>query len=234
VASTPESRPRDYPRPSTPAYILDEIRVKKNLRRQWQITRDPALEPDVNRLQRAVTYRLNKCCKEQWSCTLYSLDPEDQSLWELGGRVMRIPLPLPPLVTLGGTSLCNSEKAEAMANNLLSQFQPVNDQSYPAVIEMVTEALQAYSGAPGSKPKLTKPMEVPGCYSGCQGPQSFRPQLLTEQGSEAPSAAVYKPPRNDIHSNASSAVLPTNMETRPRDFHPVTREGPVTTVVLWA
>jgi hypothetical protein len=57
-ASTPKRRPRDDPRPSIPAGIQDELRLKNRLRRRWQITRDPALKAEVNRLQRSVTRRL--------------------------------------------------------------------------------------------------------------------------------------------------------------------------------
>jgi hypothetical protein len=73
---------------------------------------------------------------------------------------MRVPTHSPTLVTPGGTSLSDPEKAEAMADSLGSQFQPVNIPSYPAVIEKVTEALQAHSYVPASEPKLTNPMEV--------------------------------------------------------------------------
>ena len=80
-ASTPKRRSRDYPRPLVPAGIQEEIHLKTRLRRQWQITRDPALKAEVNRLQRSVSRRLNECRNGQWSATLESLDPQDQSLW---------------------------------------------------------------------------------------------------------------------------------------------------------
>jgi hypothetical protein len=75
-------------------------------------------------------------------------------------RVIRIPTLSPPLVNPGGNALSDSEKAEALADSLESQSQTVNDQSDPAVIEKVTGALQVYSYAPASEPKLTNPMEV--------------------------------------------------------------------------
>jgi hypothetical protein len=73
---------------------------------------------------------------------------------------MRVPTPSPPLVTQGGLALSDSEKADALADSLEAQFQPVNDPSNPAVIEIVGEALQAYSYAPASDLKLTNPVEV--------------------------------------------------------------------------
>jgi hypothetical protein len=160
AASTPERRPRDDPRPAIPACIRDEIRLKNRLRRQWQITRDPAPKAEANHLQLSVTHHLNEWLNDQWSGMLESLDPEDESLWKMTRRVMRIPTPSPPLVTPGGTALSDSEKAEALADGLESQFQPVNDPSDPTVIEKITQALQAYSYAPASEPKLTNPKEV--------------------------------------------------------------------------
>ena len=65
-----------------------------------------------------------------------------------------------PLVTPGGIALSDSEKAEALADNLETQFQPVTDPSVPVVIEMVDEELRSYFMAPVSEPKLTNPEEV--------------------------------------------------------------------------
>ena len=42
-----------------------------------------------------------------------------------------------PLVTPGGIALSDSEKAEALADNLETQFQPATDPSAPEDIEMV-------------------------------------------------------------------------------------------------
>jgi hypothetical protein len=53
-----------------------------------------------------------------------------------------------------------SEKAEAVADSLEEQFQPVNDHSVPAVIEKVDVALESYLKIPASEPHLTNPDEV--------------------------------------------------------------------------
>jgi hypothetical protein len=96
VASTPKCHQHDDPQPPIPAGIQDEIRLKNRLGRRWQITRDPALKAEVNRLQRSVIRRLNEWRNDQWSATLESLDPEDQSLWRMTKRVMRVPTPSTP------------------------------------------------------------------------------------------------------------------------------------------
>jgi hypothetical protein len=99
AASTPKCRPRDDPRPPIPAVVQDEIRLKNRLRRRWQVIRDPALKAEVNRLQRSVSRKLNEWRNDQWSATFESLGPEDQSLWRVTKRVMRVPTASPLLVT---------------------------------------------------------------------------------------------------------------------------------------
>ena len=48
----------------------------------------------------------------------------------------------------------------------MTQFELVNDQSDPTVLEMIDEALQAYSFAPASEPNLTNPEEVQNAIRG--------------------------------------------------------------------
>jgi hypothetical protein len=93
--STPGRRPRDDPRPPIPAGIQDKIRLKTRLRRHWQLTMDPTLRAEINRLQSSVTNRFNEWRNDQWSATLESLRPEDQSLWRMTKKVMRVPTTVP-------------------------------------------------------------------------------------------------------------------------------------------
>ena len=78
-----------------------------------------------------MTRRLNEWRNDQWSATLESLNPEDQSH------------SISPLVTPGGLALSDSEKAEALADSLEAQFQPVTVPSVSAVIETVDVALES-------------------------------------------------------------------------------------------
>jgi len=102
-----------------------------------------------------VTRRLNEWRNDQWSATLESLDPEDQSLWRTTKRVMRVPTPSVPLVTLERIAFSDSEKAKALSDNLETQFQPVTNLSFPEVIEMVDVKLRSYFMTPASEHKLT-------------------------------------------------------------------------------
>jgi thiaminase len=134
-----------------PVGIQDEIRLKNRLRRQWQITNDPALKVAVNRLQRSVTRQLNEYRNDQWSATPESLIPEQQSLWKMAKRVMKFSTSSPPLITQGVIATLGLKKAEALADSLEAQFQPVNDSSEPAFIENVEEAMRVYFFTPASE-----------------------------------------------------------------------------------
>jgi len=156
---TPEFRPRDDPRPPIPAGIEDEITLMNRLRRQLHLTRGPVLRAESIRLQRSVTRRLNEWRNYQWSRTLESIDPEEQSLWRTTRRVMRVPTPSPSLVTPGWIPVSDSEKSEAVADSLGTHFHPVTDPSVPTFIEIVDVALRSYFQIPASDPKLINPVE---------------------------------------------------------------------------
>jgi hypothetical protein len=86
------------------------------------------MKAEVHRLQRSVTCPLIEWRNDQWGATFESFDPEDQSLWRMTKRVMRFPTPSPP-GHHRGNRFSVSEKAEALADNLETQFQPVTDPS---------------------------------------------------------------------------------------------------------
>jgi hypothetical protein len=64
---------------------------------------------------------------------------------------MRVPTPSLSLKVPGRQALSDSEKAEALVDNLEAQFQTVNDTSEPAVIEMVNETMRAYEYSSASE-----------------------------------------------------------------------------------
>jgi len=90
-----------------------------------------------------LTRLLNEWRTDQWIATLESLHPEDQSLWRMIKRVIRVPTPSPRLITPGGIPLSDSEKAEALADSLETQFQQGTYPSVSAFIEVVDVELSA-------------------------------------------------------------------------------------------
>jgi len=62
-----------------PELITAKVPLKNRLRRQLNVSRDPALKAEDNPLQKSVTRKTKDCWNDQWSVLLKSLVPEDQS-----------------------------------------------------------------------------------------------------------------------------------------------------------
>jgi hypothetical protein len=100
-----------------------------------------------------------------------------------------------PLFTPGGIALSDSGKAEALADSLETQFQPVTDHPVPADIEMVNVALRSYFLTPASEPKLTNPDEIQEAIMGLKvsktpGPSSIPNRALKHLPQRAVSLLV--------------------------------------------
>jgi hypothetical protein len=84
-----------------------------------------------------------------------------------------------------------AEIVEALEDILEAQFQPLNDLSDPAIIEMVGEALQAYSYSPASEHKLTNPAKVQDAIRGLKASKGPGPNgILNRTLKHLPQRAV--------------------------------------------
>jgi hypothetical protein len=75
----------------------------------------------------------------------------------------------------GRNALSDSWTAEALANSLEAQSQPVNDPSSPAVTEVVNEVMRQNEYAHVSEPKLTSSSEVQEAIKGLEVGQVLCP-----------------------------------------------------------
>jgi hypothetical protein len=98
----------------------------------------------------------------------------------------------------GGIALSDSEKTEAVLENLESYFQRMTDPSVPAVIEMAEVALRSYFLTPASEHKLTIPDEVQETMRGLKVGKGSGLKRYTEQGIEASFPASGIPPGPDL------------------------------------
>jgi len=84
-----------------------------------------------------VPHQFNEWRNDQWNHALESLNLEDQSMWRMTRQVMRFPTPSPTLVTQVGLFSQTPRKP----NSLEIQFQLVNNQLEPAIIEIADEVM---------------------------------------------------------------------------------------------
>jgi len=105
-------------------------------------------------LEKSVTRRLNRWRNDQWSTSLETLYPEDQSQYMTTKRVVIVPTPSSHiLVTPWGI-------AEELADSLETNFQPIPEPSLRAFFEMDDLALRSWFLTPDSQPTLPNPAEV--------------------------------------------------------------------------
>ena len=139
-----------------------------------------------------------------------------------------------PLVTPQGLALSDSEKAEALADNLETQFQPMTDPSVPAV-ELVDVALRSYFLSPASQPQLTTPDEFHAAIRGLKvskapGPNGIPNRALKHLPKRAVSflAHVFNAvlrthhfPQVWKHARVISILKPGKDPALPSSFRPI-------------
>jgi hypothetical protein len=136
-------------------------------------------------------------------CELKSLDPEDQSLWKMTKREMRVSTLSLLWSSRGFLSLSDLEKAEALADSLEAQFQPMTVPSLPAVIDNHINvnhdvALRSYFLTPASERKLTNPDEVHEAIRGLKVVKAPGPNGIPNRALKYLPPASVIPPRPDF------------------------------------
>jgi hypothetical protein len=114
-----------------------------------------------------------------------------------------------PLVTPGGIALSDNERAEALADRLETQFQPVTDPSAQAVIEIVDVSLRSYFMTPASEPKLTNHDEVQDVIRGLKDSKAPGPNGIPNRALKPlPSQRYPTSPRSStLFSSPTTSLL---------------------------
>jgi hypothetical protein len=134
-----------------------------------------------------------------------------------------------------GESLSQTEKAEALADSMEDQFQPVSVPSVPAVFETVDVALRFYFMTPASEPNLTNPDEVQVAIRGVKvgkapGPNGIPNRALKHLSKRALSLLVqifnavlrtHHFPSAWKHARVISILKPGNGPAQPSSYRPI-------------
>lgn len=101
-----------------PIEILNEIRDKNRLRREWQNSRDPALKSRLNAKTSMIRLMLQTHKQDQWDQFTNTLDPQNNSIYKLNKSLLNKRPASNPLKTHNGLVFCPTEKAEVFATSL--------------------------------------------------------------------------------------------------------------------
>ena len=100
-------------------------------------------------------------------------------------RVMRIPDLIPPLQVPGGLAYSDFEKAEALTDNLESQFQPVPVSPMQMDnVERVRGAMESFAQTTANEPRLTNPTEISKAITELKAGKASGSVRRVEQGPE--------------------------------------------------
>jgi hypothetical protein len=141
----------------------------------------------------------------------------------------------PPRAATGGIAVSDFEKAETLADNLETRFQPVTNPSVPAVIEMVDVALKSYFLSPASEPQLTTPDKVQEAIRGLNvsktpGPNGILNRALKHLPKRAVSLLAYifnvvlrthHFPQTWMHARVISILKPGKDPALPSSCRPI-------------
>lgn len=109
-----------------PSRILNLIKQKHSVRRQWQRQRHPWLRRRLNYLTRLVQTELNEFRYNNYKNYVKDINPNDSSLWQATKRILRSPTVIPPLQSNGALYQNDLEKCEVFADYFEEAFTPNN------------------------------------------------------------------------------------------------------------
>lgn len=163
LSATPPPRGTLRSRPGLPMDILDLIRVRNRLAKEWRLTRDPALKRRVNQMRRDIKAAIIAHKNEQWAAKLRSFTP-DATAWDVVRFFTKKKRMVPPLETPTGMGYTPTAKADALADVFQRNFLPVDDpidhQHARAVEESITNYLSEADGVEDNPIPLITPEEV--------------------------------------------------------------------------
>ncbi|GFS80344.1 probable RNA-directed DNA polymerase from transposon X-element [Trichonephila clavipes] len=152
-----------------PENIRELIRAKNRFRKLWNNTRYPPYKCEVNALIRQIRSKIQDHKNKTWKNFLLTLNPENNSLYNLHRKFSKRHTPFPPLHGPGGMAYSDFEKAEAFKDTLEVTFQE-NEELYcdDKIEEDGNLVNHFFDNFATSTPPLTSPSEVRGIIKNCR------------------------------------------------------------------
>lgn len=143
----------------SPKHILDLIKQKSTLRREWQRTRNPNTKNMVNNLSHRIKNELDSYRIESYQKHISNLEPGDPGLWKTTRRILRQRQEIPSIIS--GTQTFNSdeEKCEVFADHLEKTFTSQNHQD-PTFRNIAINYIETHQPIAEANIKPTSPREL--------------------------------------------------------------------------
>ncbi|GFV48752.1 probable RNA-directed DNA polymerase from transposon X-element [Trichonephila clavipes] len=179
ISASTSTRLINTPHLRLPENIRELIRAKNRFRKLWNDTRYPPYKREVNALIRQIRSEIQDHKNRTWKNFLLTLNPEDNSLYNLYRKFSKRHTPFPPLHGPGGMAYSDFEKAEAFKAALEVTFQeneePYCDDKIEEVENLVDHYLDNFATC---TPPLTSPSEVRGIIKKLQNRKEAGPYQI--------------------------------------------------------
>lgn len=96
-----------------PEKILDIIKMKNTLRKQWQTTRDPFIKSLINHYEKTIKSLIRDIKNEEYHYKLSKIPPSHLAVWQ-AAKLIKNDNHLPPLICDNETLTTPKQKAEAL------------------------------------------------------------------------------------------------------------------------
>ncbi|GFT35960.1 probable RNA-directed DNA polymerase from transposon X-element [Trichonephila clavipes] len=159
--------------------IRELIRAKNRFRKLWNNTRYQPYKREVNALIRQIRKKIEAHKNRTWKDLLLTLNPQDNSLYNLHRKITKRATVIPPLHGPGGMAYSDFEKAEAFKDTLEVTFQenvePYCDDKIEEVENVVCNYFDNFTTL---TPPLTSPIEVRGIIKRLQNRKAAGPDHI--------------------------------------------------------
>ncbi|GFS97758.1 probable RNA-directed DNA polymerase from transposon X-element [Trichonephila clavipes] len=179
ISAFTSTRVINTPHLRLPENIRELIRAKNRFRKLWNNTRYQPYKREVNALIRQIRKEIEAHKNRTWKDLLLTLNPQDNSLYNLHRKITKRATVIPPLHGPGGMAYSDFEKAEAFKDTLEVTFQenvePYCDDKIEEVENVVCNYFDNFTTL---TPPLTSPIEVRGIIKRLQNRKAAGPDHI--------------------------------------------------------
>lgn len=142
-----------------PKHVIELIKQKSKIRREWQRTRDPALKNRVNNLSHRIKRELDEHRIQSYQSLIADLQPGDPGLWRTTKKILGKTQQI-PVITDGNQAYCTDEdKCHAFADLLEKVFNP-QPTCPPGFLNHVCTQVETQMPSPGVEIEETTAEEL--------------------------------------------------------------------------
>ena len=121
--------------------LIEIIKLKNKLRKQWQKNQSPQLKSVINRVTYYIRDKILEIKNESWTRKLKKLNPADNSLWKITKSFKNKHAEIPPLINGNNMANTNREKSEVLASAFSTSYSLTNNYSNVKIDNQVARAI---------------------------------------------------------------------------------------------